>query len=255
MRLVEIRRVVLGAVLVATGFLFGAAVPAAANHRNESCGPVYVQEAGFAEAANMPSSAPFDRDAVHGMLKVVNPSPAVQDEIVHSVYLYKSADDVLELGWDWSNGSPAVVFSTKTYNGHYTYVANLSNPGGGFLNAGSTPTFRIWRNVSGSNPDRFDMYRSGLFYGFYNQDRMTSGAAVAGGTEGFSACEDMGTTSNSLQLKTCPSCTWQDWTAVRTITNPAAAADTNTKWWYVDKQQSPPAWFLKHCGSAWCADV
>jgi hypothetical protein len=203
----------------------------------------------------MPSNASFDRDAVNAMLKVVNPSPTVQDEIVHSEYLYKSADDVLELGWDWVNGSPAVVFSTKTYNGHYSYVANLSNPGGGFLGAGATPTFRIWRNVSGSSPDRFDMYRDGLFYGFYNQDRMATGAAVSGGTEGWSACEDMGTTSNSLQLKTCPSCSWQNWSAVRTINNPSAAADTGTKWWYVDKQQSPPAWFLKHCGTAWCPDV
>jgi hypothetical protein len=162
-------------------------------------------------------------------------------------------DNFVEFGVEDEAGGLTLVFSVKVYAGDYSesydgWPAN-PNPGAGTLNRGSDHTFSIWRNPNGNDANRVEMHRDGMYFGFYFHDRIP-GAAVIAGAEGFSRCDDMQAHAWSLKAKTSPDAAWTDWTAVR-----VSEEYGPTKWWYNDRRQSPPEWWVNHCSVANCSDT
>jgi hypothetical protein len=237
-------------VLFVAAFVFGMASPALGNHGSEPCGDTYKQQSAASESVNL---SVMGRAAVKSDARVIAPQP-LEDEIVRSFYLFKTEDDFVEFGYHHVSGSFALVFSVKEYNGSYSFsydgYPGNPNPGAGPLTEGTDHTFQIWRNPNGNDANHIEMHRDGLYFGFYFHDRV-AGAAVIAGTEGFSKCDDMFTHAWTMKKKDTPSSSWTNWSAVRVVNG----EDIGTKWWYNEKTQSPPAWWLKHCSSANCADV
>lgn len=100
----------------------------------------------------------------------------------------------MELGYVDTAGQFPLVFSTKTYNSHYSESyggwPGSPNPGAGPLTRGTNHNFQVWRNPNGNDATHVELKRDGLFFGYYSHDRLNS-AAVLGGAESFSKCDDM----------------------------------------------------------------
>lgn len=190
--------------------------------------------------------------AVKVDLHVISPVP-LEDEIIRSIYLFKTADDFVELGYQHADSAFPLVFSVKKYNGTYSESfggwPSSPNPGAGVLSEGTNHNFRIWRNPNGNDANRVEMHRDDLYFGFYNHDRIASAAVIAG-AEGFSKCDDMQTHVWNMKRKTTPSSSWTNWSAVRVSDDYGP-----TKWWYNQRIQSPPEWWVNHCSTANCADI
>jgi hypothetical protein len=232
------------------GFLIGVS-PALAGHSTETC-----SDAGFKEEMAVSESAwmnVFGKAGDMADIRVIDPSPPVADEIIRSIYLWKTEDDLVEFGYQHGAGAFPLVFSVKVYNTNYSesfdgWPSN-PNPGAGPLTEGSNHTFRIWRNPNGDDANRIEMHRDGQYFGYYNHDRVVN-AAVLAGAEGFSRCDDMQTHVWTMKAKDCPSCSWVNWSAVR------IARDIGpTKWWYNSKTQNPLEWWVHHCSVANCPDT
>lgn len=242
------RRIALAAFFCAS-IVVGTRLPALANHGNEVCTDAYKQEMGVSESVNF---SVMGKAAVKVDQRVIAPVP-LKDMIVRSVYLFKTVDDLVELGYEHPEGSFPLMFSVKVYNGHYSDSyggwPGSPNPGAGPLGENSNHTLQVWRNPQGNDANRVEMRRDGLYFGFYNHDRIAN-AAVLSGSEGWSKCDDMQNHVWNMKAKTSPSGSWVNWSAVR-----VAQELGPTKWWYNQRAQSPPEWWVNHCSSANCPDV
>ena len=161
--------------------------PALAGHANETC--QYNKYGSAADETNHPIA----RDGVRGTTKAINPAPNPIDGIARSVYIVGSSIDLMEFGWTWQEDSrntgccdnAPTVFALKLYNGNATYSEDGSNPGAGTLVQESNHTFAIRHNPDTNDPLRYEFHRSGLFFGYFNTDRMLAGGWLFTAVEGW----------------------------------------------------------------------
>ena len=101
-------------------------------------------------------------------------------------------------------------------------------------------TFRISRNVAGDEPNTFSFYRDGLYFGrFYNPN--LAGGQPNGGSEAKGPCDSMSSVFEAMDRQLSVGSGWTDWD------NAYRWGDSNTKWWYTDKTDNPPKWWVFHC--------
>jgi hypothetical protein len=204
---------------------------------------------------------PVGRDGVRADIRVIDPNPDVIDGLVRSIYIQGTSVDAMEFGWKWINDTQIVgccdvsprVFAVKVYAGNVTVSEDGTNAGAGSLPQSSNHEFAIRHDPDGNDPVRYEFRRDGMYFGFFNSDRMQYGGFLTSATEGWARpCEDMQMHAWTLQKQGVPGGTWTDWSGV------AHGNDVGTKWWYFDKATSgadSPQWWLKHCQSAHCPDA
>lgn len=257
------RRFARRAVALVLGVGLGVAVApsaAVANHENEgdckSGSGYYTQQASL----NEPSQ--YGRNGVKATINRIAPDPAPKTAIIRSIYLFDSNGvDMVEFGWGYGNSAtymPPGITTTDSYIAFAArqlgsqYVASEGdpdNPGHGTVSQGEHP-FRIEQNTNGSEPNTFFFYRDGDYFGRYYNPNLSTGGNPVGGIEAKGPCDSMSAHFSDLKRLNSVGGNWSDWTSV----GRSAFPDQNTKWWYSDKTDNPPEYWMKHCGSAWCSN-
>ena len=245
-------------VAFAVGLLL--APTAGADHIDEGdCkgGPdFYVEQSGVREDDG------FGRDGVRAdITRPSPPSPLPKTAIVRSIYLFhQNGIDMVEFGWVWVGDLDFVPSSITTLNTPIAFAARKigtqymasegasGNPGHGYVPAGLR-TFRISRNVPGDEPNNFFFYRDGLYFGKYGNPNIGGGGQPTGGTETEGPCDYLASTFVELDRQLGVNGAWVDWQ------NAFRYGDQNTKWWYTDKSDNPPKWWVFHCLNANCPNV
>jgi hypothetical protein len=176
--------------------------------------------------------------------------PATQgfkDDVIHSVYLFESDDDLVETGWEQeeSFGDDGVVFAVKVVAGDYIPSDRHPTP---FLNVGTDHTLKIERNPNGGAPSRFEFTIDTDQWGFFTQPNMQNGGAVVAGAENFDSCEDFRAHTWDLDRQLSPGGSYSTWGT------PIVVSQDHTKWWR-NEGAYPPEWWIKHCpNDPNCAD-
>lgn len=171
-----------------------------------------------------------------------------EDEVVHSVYIFKSVDDFVEFGWAQAVGldEDAWTFAAKKFLGDDLVQSGYRTP---ILNIGTDHTVMIEHNPGGGADNRrFEFTVDGSFWGFYNQANISSGGAVVAGAENFDSCEDLRTHAFNMDKQLIPGGGWSDWGT------PIVSSQDHTKWWWNEGSNPPPDWQVHHCSTAWCPD-
>ncbi len=242
---------------LSVGFLFGQGWEAGADHESDTpctdTDPINYSGSGVGEfyVANWPDDV-LGRDGVRAKMNVYDPrAQGYKDRIVHSVYIYESADDLVETGWRQSKSAFAppsvegVVFAVKVFAGDYIVSGTSPLP---FLNPDEDHTLKISRNPDGGAPSRFEFTIDQNQWGFFSQPNMQSGGAVVVGTENFDSCEDFRTHAWNMGKQLVPGGAWSNFGTPRVVTQ------DHTKWW--GHEQAPgPEYSIKHCpNDPWCPD-
>ncbi|MGH2680528.1 MAG: hypothetical protein ACRDG8_08620 [Actinomycetota bacterium] len=243
-------------------FLIGffLATTARADHENEgSCkggADYYLQQSAVREDGQVA------RDGVRAdITRMANPTPIPKTAVIRSIYLFKSNGiDMVEFGWHWTGDlgftPPGVVtadspvaFAARQIGGqHVVSEGDPSNPGHGWVPEGAR-TFRISRNVPGGEPSTYFFYRDGQYFGKFYNPNLNTGGQPTGAAEAKGPCDTMWSTFEALDRQANINGSWADWN------NAFRFADANTKWFYSDKTDNPPQWYLRHCANAWCPNV
>lgn len=249
--------------LVIASFALGFAISTAAlaGHGNETgCKPA-PSGGNYQQAILFESGGSYGRDGNRAIINRITPSPSVKTAIVRSIYLWGSSGiDMVEFGWVWAGDIDYVLPGITTEDSPIAFAGRLingifvaseggpSNPGHGFVPLGDS-YYRIERNVPGDTPSSYYFYRAGSLFGHYFNGNMPSGGRPEGGNEGFGPCEDMDAHFDGLDKQNSEGASWTDWPGV------SRCCDFATKWWYTQKDDSPPEWWMKHCANQNCPNV
>lgn len=233
---------------------------AGANHVNEGdCkggSDYYQQQSGVRENNG------FERDGVRAdITRPSPPTPLPKTAIVRTIYVFNANGvDHVEFGWHWTGDldfappgietvdSP-VAFAARRIGSQYVASEGASgNPGHGYVPAGLR-TFRIERNVPGDEPSTYFFYRDGLYFGKFYNPNLAGGGQPTGGAEAKGPCDYMAATFVELDRQLSVGGAWADWN------NAYRFGDSNTNWWYTDKTDNPPRWWVYHCPAENCPNV
>jgi hypothetical protein len=202
----------------------------------------------------------FERDGAKADIQRIDPVPNPETAIIRSIYLFsQDGSNHVEFGWGWGKTAAdlpppdvttvnkPIAFAARLVNGtnYYATEGSPSDPGTGVVPLGMQ-TYKITR--SGST---FSFYRDGNFFGSLINGQLPDGGQPTAGVEGKGPCEDMGATFLDLDKRNTPSGSWTDWSSV----SRPPQLDLHTDWWYTEKNDSSPKYWVKHCNNINCPNV
>lgn len=240
-----------------TAFALGAAVaipePAEAGHGQVSPCRAPDQQTVAVEQGQ------FGRDGSKADIQRIDPVPNPETAIIRSIYLWSQDGlNMVEFGWGWgktaadlpppdvSTVNKPIAFAARLLNGvYYATEGSSSNPGTGVVPVG-TETYKITRSGS-----VFLFYRNGNYFGSLGNSNLQGGGQPTAGVEGKGPCEDLQAAFLDLDRRDTPNGPWQDWTNVFR----PSSLDLHTNWWYTEKNDAPPKYWVKHCDNINCPNA